>query len=202
MSMKMSTSETKKHAALTAIPSSTLVANGLLKSSLKGDMRITRTINGPLHGIYLLDKNVTNYFSATDSAAMANSWNGGTTTINPTTLGNRSSGYDSYNAVIGQMGANIGTSGAPHNNSDDKWTRWFGIPPYSNFQKDNYAELGHENYTLPTAYIGRNLHIEKLLNVSIASNDDFYTRVLLPWQQCTCRRIYFMLILFLTFLYR
>jgi hypothetical protein len=58
--------------------------------------------------------------------------------------------------------------------------------------------------------VGRNLHIEKLLNVSIASKDDFvsdfdpcckvwlvnntrthtqYTRVLLPWQQYDGMRI-------------
>ena len=60
--------------------------------------------------------------------------------------------------------------------------RWFGTPPYSSYQRDNYADLGHENYQLPTAYVGRNLHIEKVLNVSVASTDDFYTRVLLPWR--------------------
>ena len=122
------------------------------------------------------------------------SWNGGTFAINPTTQGNRSSGYDTYNDVIGavQGGGFIpGDTGASNRGGahDDKWSRWFGVPPYSNFQRDNYADLGHENYTLPTAYVGRNLHIEKLLNVSIASTDDFYTRVLLPWQQYDGMRV-------------
>lgn len=105
-------------------------------------------------------------------------WNGGSNAINPTTQGNQSSGYDTYNEAIGMaVGSGfIDTTGASNRNPNmgDKWSRWFGVPPYSNFQRDNYADLGHENYTLPTAYIGRNLHIEKLLNVSIASTDDFY----------------------------
>ena len=106
------------------------------------------------------------------------SYNGSSLAINPTTQGNRSSGYDSYGRVIGSVaaGGSYSDTGASNRgeNFDDKWNRWFGVPPYSNFQHDNYADLGHENYTLPTAYIGRNLHIEKLLNVSIASTDDFY----------------------------
>ena len=69
--------------------------------------------------------------------------------------------------------------------NDDKWARWFGTPPYSSYQRDNYADLGHENYQLPTAYVGRNLHIEKVLNVSVASTDDFYTRYSIFWRYTT-----------------
>ena len=34
-------------------------------------------------------------------------------------------------------------------------------------------------YVLTTHFT---VHIEKMLNVSIASEDDYYTRVLLPWK--------------------
>ena len=79
--------------------------------------------------------------------------------------------------LIGQnsIGGALDTSSDPII-PDDKWARWFGTPPYSSFQRDNYSDLGHENYQLPTAYVGRNLHIEKVLNVSIASQDDFYSK--------------------------
>lgn len=91
------------------------------------------------------------------------------------TQSNQSSGYD----PIGTLGYNqpyVETTN-PSMGYEDKWARWFGQPPFGHFQQDNYAMLGHENYQLPTAYIGRNLHIEKLINVSIASEDDYYTRV-------------------------
>ena len=32
--------------------------------------------------------------------------------------------------------------------------KYFGKPPFGDIQTDNYASLGHESYTLPTAYIG------------------------------------------------
>lgn len=72
------------------------------------------------------------------------SYNGGTTAINPTTYGSRSSGYESYGAVMGNQvgqGGQYTDSGASNRgvNFDDKWNRWFGVPPYSNFQHDNYA---------------------------------------------------------------
>ena len=96
----------------------------------------------------------------------------------PFANGNRSSGYDPAAAINGQI-ANRGmyeTSNPPAAGFEDKWAKWFGQPPYGYFEPDNYAQLGHENYQLPTAYVGRNLHIEKMLNVAIASEDDFYTR--------------------------
>ena len=41
---------------------------------------------------------------------------------------------------VGQNGRST-DSGASNRgeNFDDKWNRWFGVPPYSNFQHDNYA---------------------------------------------------------------
>jgi hypothetical protein len=102
----------------------------------------------------------------------------------PFANGNRSSGYDPAAAINGQIAGRgmYETSNPPAAGFEDKWAKWFGQPPYGYFEPDNYAQLGHENFQLPTAYVGRNLHIEKMLNVAIASEDDFYTRVLLPWK--------------------
>ena len=100
----------------------------------------------------------------------------------------KGNGYLPFNEILGnnQIGGALDTTNDSVQAGSDKWARWFGTPPYTTFQRDNYADLGHENYQLPTAYIGRNLHIEKVLNVSIASQDDFYTRVLLPWKGTPC----------------
>ena len=109
-------------------------------------------------------------------------FNGGNTLPNQAfTNQNRSSGYDSAATINSRPNAMYETTN-PSNGFEQKWAQWFGQPPFGHYQTDNYAMLGHENYQLPTAYIGRNLHIEKMLNVSIASEDDYYTRVLLPWK--------------------
>ena len=44
------------------------------------------------------------------------------------------------------LGQNLGqgafeTSSDPVRGGDDKWARWFGTPPYSSFQRDNYSDL-------------------------------------------------------------
>lgn len=113
------------------------------------------------------------------------------------TPGNKGTGYDNQAIIAGGMGSHFETTN-PSKAYDDKWTRWFGQPPYGHFQVDHYAQLGHENYQvrkwfftyfyssiltfficvlkLPHAYIGRNLHLEKMINTSIASEDDYYTR--------------------------
>jgi hypothetical protein len=104
----------------------------------------------------------------------------GNTGYTPFAQGNRSSGYDPINGL--QYNRHQTETTNPTINFEDKWAKWFGQPPFGHYEQDNYALLGHENYQLPTAYIGRNLHIEKMLNVAIASEDDYYTRVLLPWK--------------------
>ena len=66
-------------------------------------------------------------------------FNGGNNfTSQPFTQGSRSSGYQGYN----EIGENLteqgkwSTSGSSHRGGemDDKWSRWFGVPPYTNFQ--------------------------------------------------------------------
>ena len=68
---------------------------------------------------------------------------------------NRSSGYDSAATINSRPNAMYETSN-PSNGYEQKWAQWFGQPPFGHYQTDNYAMLGHENYQLPTAYIGRN----------------------------------------------
>jgi hypothetical protein len=97
------------------------------------------------------------------------------------TNSSKGNGYLPFGEALhnSQIGGALDTTNPSSNRNDgaQKWSEWFGTPPYSSYQRDNYADLGHENYQLPTAYIGRNLHIEKLLNVSIASQDDFYSEI-------------------------
>ena len=76
----------------------------------------------------------------------------------PYANGSRSSGYDPASAINGQMaGRGMYETTNPPMNFEDKWAKWFGQPPYGYFEPDKYSMLGHENYQLPTAYIGRNL---------------------------------------------
>ena len=55
----------------------------------------------------------------------------------------KGNGYAPYNELVG----NNMNSGALDTTSDpvggdDKWARWFGTPPYTSYQRDNYADLG------------------------------------------------------------
>ena len=79
------------------------------------------------------------------------------TAYQPYTNVPRGSGYDSRNQINTQIGGSMYETTNPSHTHEDKWARWFGQPPYGYFERDNYADLGHENYQLPTAYIGRNL---------------------------------------------
>lgn len=76
----------------------------------------------------------------------------------PYARGNQSSGYDPIGTT---MGSPYVETTNPSMGYEDKWAKWFGQPPFGHYQQDNYAMLGHENYQLPTAYIGRNLYVER-----------------------------------------
>lgn len=70
------------------------------------------------------------------------------------------------------------TGTAPTN----KWDPFFGTP--SGYHEDVRADdqLAHETYNLPKAYEGRNKRLEDILDFMIRSEDEFYTRELLPWE--------------------
>tara|TARA_B100000035_G_scaffold284123_1_gene266825 strand:- start:1647 stop:2018 length:372 start_codon:yes stop_codon:yes gene_type:complete len=73
----------------------------------------------------------------------------------PYTNQSRSSGYDSAAVINNDMNRVNDTSNPPTtDNFYEKWGKYFGKPPFGDIQTDNYAMLGHESYTLPTAYIG------------------------------------------------
>jgi len=82
---------------------------------------------------------------------------GGSAGYTPFAQGSRSSGYDPINGF--QYGGHQTETTNPTINFEDKWAKWFGQPPFGHYEQDNYALLGHENYQLPTAYIGRNLFV-------------------------------------------
>jgi hypothetical protein len=70
------------------------------------------------------------------------------------------------------------TGTAPTN----KWDPFFGTP--EGYHEDVRADdqLAHETYNLPKAYEGRNKRLEDILDFMIRSEDEFYTRELLPWE--------------------
>jgi hypothetical protein len=69
------------------------------------------------------------------------------------------------------------TGTAPTN----KWSPFFGTP--EGYHEDVRADdqLSHETYNLPKAYEGKNQRLEDILDFMIRTEDEFYTRELLPW---------------------
>lgn len=70
------------------------------------------------------------------------------------------------------------TGTAPSN----KWAPFFGTP--QGYHEDVRADdqLSHETYNLPKAYEGKNKRLEDILDFMIRTEDEFYTRDLLPWE--------------------
>ena len=73
----------------------------------------------------------------------------------------------------------VGSTGTAPSN---KWDPFFGTP--EGFHEDVRADdqLSHETYNLPKAYEGRNKRLEDILDFMIRTEDEFYTRELLPWE--------------------
>lgn len=70
--------------------------------------------------------------------------------FNPTNKGRGYLPFDTLterNAIGGGF-ETTGTAAQTGGNGDDKWERFFGTPPYTTWQRDNYSDLGHENYQL------------------------------------------------------
>ena len=69
------------------------------------------------------------------------------------------------------------TGTAPTN----KWSPFFGTP--EGYHEDVRADdqLSHETFNLPKAYEGKNQRLEDILDFMIRTEDEFYTRELLPW---------------------
>jgi hypothetical protein len=70
------------------------------------------------------------------------------------------------------------TGTAPTN----KWDPFFGTPNGYHGEVRADDQLSHETYNLPKAYEGKNKRIEDILDFMIRTEDEFYTRELLPWE--------------------
>jgi hypothetical protein len=83
-----------------------------------------------------------------------------------------SHGRSPFNPETGSTGT------APSN----KWSPFFGSP--EGYHEDVRADdqLSHETYNLPKAYEGKNKRIEDILDFMIRTEDEFYTKELLPWE--------------------
>ena len=72
-----------------------------------------------------------------------------------------------------------GSTGTAPNN---KWAPFFGSPDGYHEEVRADDQLSHETFNLPKAYEGRNKRLEDILDFMIRSEDEFYTRELLPWE--------------------
>jgi len=70
------------------------------------------------------------------------------------------------------------TGTAPSN----KWSPFFGSPDGYHEEVRADDQLSHETFNLPKAYEGKNKRIEDILDFMIRTEDEFYTRDLLPWE--------------------
>ena len=70
------------------------------------------------------------------------------------------------------------TGTAPTN----KWDPFFGTPGGYHDEVRADDQLSHETYNLPKAYEGKNKRLEDILDFMIRTEDEFYTRELLPWE--------------------
>ena len=64
-------------------------------------------------------------------------------------------------------------------------SQFFG-PVNKNWQREDLNpddRYPHETFNLPEAYHGKNRYLERALNFLITSDDDWYTRYVLPWEQ-------------------
>ena len=70
------------------------------------------------------------------------------------------------------------TGTAPTN----KWSPFFGSPDGYHEEVRADDQLSHETFNLPKAYEGKNKRLEDILDFMIRTEDEFYTRELLPWE--------------------
>ena len=108
----------------------------------------------------------------------------------------RMQGRDRYgvNSGFDPSGKTVSNVSVPGGKSlNDIWAPWFGYKDESSFDLtnshggfmvggDNMSLVGSENYTLPKAWQGRCIHLERVLTYGIATKDEFYTRFLLPYR--------------------
>ena len=69
----------------------------------------------------------------------------------PYTNSTKGRGYVPFTAIKEQnsIGNGMDSTGDPIGSSsaNDTWERFFGKPPYTTWQHDNYADLGHGNFS-------------------------------------------------------
>ena len=72
------------------------------------------------------------------------------------------------------------SSAAP--DGGNKWASYFG-PSSSQIQTNAYDKYAYETYDLPEAYKGRNLYLRDTIDGFILEDNEWYTRVALPFAQ-------------------
>ncbi len=84
-------------------------------------------------------------------------------------------------AVDGQMFNNSQTVGQLSQDPANRWHQFFG-PPSGELKTHPYDKYQYETYTMPDAYIGKNIYIRDTIEGFIEGSNNWYTTVALPIQ--------------------
>ena len=82
-------------------------------------------------------------------------------------------------AVTGQLYNPQQTVGQNSKDAANRWHQFFG-PPAGEIRTNPYDKYQYETYTLPDAYVGKNIYIRDTIEGFIEGSNNFYTTTLLP----------------------
>lgn len=82
-------------------------------------------------------------------------------------------------AVTGQLYNNQQTVGQNSKDDANRWHQFFG-PPAGEIKTNPYDKYQYETYTMPDAYIGKNIYIRDTIEGFIEGSNNWYTTAALP----------------------
>ena len=88
---------------------------------------------------------------------------------------------EATDGVTGQMYSEPKTVGQLSSNAANHWHQFFG-PPSGEIKTNPYDKYQYETYTLPDAYVGKNIFVRDTIEGFLDSTNNWYTTVALPVQ--------------------
>jgi len=88
---------------------------------------------------------------------------------------------DANDGVTGQMYSTPQTVGQMSSDPANHWHQFFG-PPAGEIRTNPYDKYQYETYTLPDAYVGKNIFIRDTIEGFLDTTNNWYTTVALPIQ--------------------
>ena len=82
-------------------------------------------------------------------------------------------------AVTGQLYNNQQTVGQNSKDDANRWHQFFG-PPAGEIRTNPYDKYQYETYTMPDAYVGKNIYIRDTIEGFIEGSNNWYTTAALP----------------------